>query len=114
VHWVLKRDHKDEFRFVAQQSEQGQRLIAEHRLSDQGNTVWMIHPNGNCFEKSDVIFEVFRVWGGGYRLLMVFKWVPRIVRNGLYDWIARNRYRWFGKKEDACEIPPTGIRHKFL
>jgi len=114
VDWLLKRDKKDQFRFTAQQSESGQKLVKEHQMPTDLSTVSLLTPDGKVYTYSDVALEIMRILGGVYILAYAFKWVPRFLRDGIYKWIANNRYRWFGKREDACMLPDKDIRYKFL
>ena len=63
--------------------------------------------------RADAALEVVRRMRGAWKLLYVFKIVPRFIRNPLYDWVARNRYRWFGKK-DQCMLPTKELKERFL
>lgn len=64
-------------------------------------------------ERSDAVLDIFRELGGPWRLLDVFRMVPRGARDAVYRWIARNRYRWFGRYE-SCPMPPPEARNQFL
>ena len=68
---------------------------------------------GRAFIRSDVPLRIARKIGGAWPLLSVFRLVPRPLRNWVYDWIASNRYRWFGKKE-ACWLPTPELKSRFL
>lgn len=114
VQFIVKRDTKDLYRFAAIQSPIGQQLIKE-RTIDQSkiDSIILIEPTVAYYIKSDAALKIGRSFGGGYKLLSIFSWIPRVLRDGVYDLIAKNRYRWFGKKE-ACMIPTPEIQSKFL
>jgi len=114
VQWILTRDTKDQFRFASQQSSSGKKFFNAYGLSAEGNTVILLTPDGIPYTQSEAVFKVFRIIGGFYKIFLPLQKLPVSLRNNLYQWVARNRYRWFGKRPDACELPPPEIRHKFL
>lgn len=63
--------------------------------------------------RSDAVLRILADVGGAWSLLAVFRVVPRFLRDPLYDWVARHRYRWFGKL-DSCPLPPPDQRARFL
>jgi predicted DCC family thiol-disulfide oxidoreductase YuxK len=63
--------------------------------------------------KSDAVLRILGDVGGAWSLLAVFRVVPRLLRDPLYDWVARHRYRWFGRY-DSCPLPPPDQRARFL
>ena len=113
VQWVIRHDPASKFRFVSLQSEKGQELLRAHNLpTNELNTVVLVD-GGKAFTRSDVPLRIFGKVGGGWSLLTAFRIVPRFLRDAVYDWIARNRYRWFGKKE-ACWLPTPELKSRFL
>lgn len=111
--FVAKRDQAVAFQFAALQSGIGQQLLAEGHLPvDDINTFVMVQ-DGRYYTKSDAALRVFRRLGGLWPLLYVFRIVPRGWRNVIYDFVARNRYRWFGMN-DACILPSQDVRSRFL
>lgn len=114
VDWLLKVDKKDQFRFTAQQSESGRQLIEKYNLPTDVKTVLLLSPNGEVFKYSDVALKIMKVLGWPYNILYPTIIIPKFIRDTVYNWIAKNRYKWFGKKEDACMIPDKATRYKFL
>lgn len=113
VQWVIRHDPQAIFRFASLQSEAGQQLLRQHNLpTNELNTVVLIDV-GRAYTRSDVPLHIFRKIGGAWPLLTVLRIVPSPLRNAVYDWIARNRYRWFGKKE-ACWLPTPALKSRFL
>jgi len=101
------------FRFAALQSDSGQRLLREHGLpTDDINTFIMLE-RGRAHVRSTAGLHVLRVLGFPWSLLYAFIIVPRPLRDVVYRFIARNRYRWFGKR-DACMMPTPEIQARFL
>ena len=113
VQWVIRHDPGAKFRFVSLQSEKGQELLRAHNLpTNELNTVVLIDGE-KAFTRSDVPLRIFGKIGGGWPLMAALRIVPRFIRDAVYDWIARNRYRWFGKKE-ACWLPTPELKSRFL
>ncbi|GAB5551591.1 MAG: DUF393 domain-containing protein [Saprospiraceae bacterium] len=113
VQRVIKADQKGLFRFASLQSEAAQDILSGADLSDhQLKSVVLFH-QGKLYTHSDAILETARLLGGTWTLAYIFKIIPRFIRDGIYNWIARNRYRWFGKK-DQCMIPTPELKSRFL
>lgn len=113
VQWVLLHDPKGIFRFAALQSDTGQALLRKwNRPTEDFDSVVMVDGD-RLLLHSDVPLEIVRRIGGWWALLYAFKIVPRPVRNAVYRWIARNRYRWFGKRE-SCMLPRPEWKGRFV
>lgn len=114
VQFIIKRDKKDVFRFAPLQSEIGEKLINERKIDpSKVDSIVLIEPDIAYYIKSSAALKIGRSFGGGYHLLAIFQWVPRVIRDWVYDIIARKRYRWFGKRE-ACMVPTPELSVKFL
>lgn len=114
VQFVIKRDKKDVFRFVPLQSELGQHIL-EHIGIDPKNIDSMVlyEPGVAYYYKSGAAIEIARTLGGFISITGIFKLLPDFVRNPIYDYVAKNRYKWYGKKE-SCMIPTPELKAKFL
>ncbi|MBA3985033.1 MAG: thiol-disulfide oxidoreductase DCC family protein [Flavobacteriales bacterium] len=113
VVFIIKRDKKDIFRFAAIQSEEGEKLIQKHQI-DTSKTDSIILVEGDSYSvKSTAALRIARNLKGINPVLYIFIVLPAFIRNWVYDFIAKNRYRWFGKK-DSCMIPTPELRSKFL
>lgn len=114
VQFIIKRDTKDVFRFVSLQSDLGrellQKLPIEFQLTD---SVFLYESDKVFFYKSQAVFEIVKSIGGIYYCLLIFKLLPNTITNAVYDFIAKNRYRWWGKKE-SCLVPTKELESKFL
>lgn len=113
VQWVLLRDKKAQFRFAALQSEIGQQLLKRHGLDSEHFDTVVLAVGENIFLRSDAPLEIARRLGGAWQLLYGFKIVPRPLRDALYNFVARNRYRWFGRQE-SCMLPRPEWKARFL
>ena len=113
--FLMKRDKKKQVRFAALQSNFGQMI--KEQLEAQGaqdlDSVLLIDSNGQVWVKSDVALRVSKAMSGLWPMSQIFMILPRGFRNYIYDWVARNRYKWFGQKE-VCEIPSAADRIRFL
>ncbi|WP_348824818.1 thiol-disulfide oxidoreductase DCC family protein [Flavobacterium aestuarii] len=114
VQFVIKHDRKDIFRFVALQSELGQQILKYIGVNPVNiDSIVLYEPGKAYYYKSSAAIEIARSIGGFWHLGTVFRIIPTAIRNLLYDYIANNRYKWYGKKE-SCMIPTPGLKIKFL
>ncbi|RDI53455.1 thiol-disulfide oxidoreductase DCC family protein [Flavobacterium glaciei] len=114
VQMIIKNDAKDIFRFVALQSDFGQKII-QHLGIDTKKTdsIILYQPGFAYYYKSEAALEIAKNLGGIFYLGSLFSIIPTSFSNSIYDYIAKNRYKWYGKKE-ACMIPTNDIKAKFL
>lgn len=114
VQFIIKHDRRDLFRYAALQSGIGERLIAERAIHiAKVDSIILIEPGVAYFTKSDAILHIGQGLGGLWRALVIFTWIPKPFRDVIYDIIAKNRYRWFGRK-DSCMVPTSDLQAKFL
>jgi predicted DCC family thiol-disulfide oxidoreductase YuxK len=113
VQMVLRHDHRGQFRFASLQSEAGQHLLAQAQLPPDSLDTAVLVESGRISLRSDAGLRIAARLGGWWRLTQVFWLVPRGIRNAVYDWVARNRYRWFGR-EEQCWLPRPEWRERFL
>lgn len=116
--FILKRDSEDHFRFASLQSEFAATLLKRHHISNVDlDTVYVVADYGQSSQqllaRSEAIVHVFGRLGGVWGLLTVGKVLPKALRDALYNVVARNRYRIFGKY-DVCLMPEEKYRKKFL
>lgn len=114
IQFMIKKDTQNIFQFAALQSEVGQRLMAERGIDPKkSDSVVLIDPNLAYYLKSDAALEIGKSLKGYRTLSKLLLLFPRLLRNVVYDLIARYRYQWFGKKEE-CMIPSPEVKAKFL
>ena len=113
VQFIIKRDKKQIFRFAALQSQFGQKVVDSFNLSDKKIDSVILLENNSVKIKSDAALRIAKQLGGIYSLLYVFIILPKFIRNSVYDFIARNRYSWFGKNE-SCMIPTPELKRLFI
>ena len=113
VIFIIKHDKEDRFRFSALQEAEGKRLISNYNI-DTANVDSIILIDGDKpYVKSAAALRIAFYLSGAWPLLYAFMLFPAIIRNWVYDLVARNRYKWFGKKE-SCMIPTPELKEKFL
>lgn len=114
IQFVIKRDKKDVFRYAALQSEIGKKMIAERGIdTSKTDSIILVEPGIAYFIKSEAALEIAKEFGGLWIVFQVFKWMPGSLRDIVYDFVARNRYKWFGRKAQ-CMIPTPELQAKFL
>ncbi|TDD94856.1 thiol-disulfide oxidoreductase DCC family protein [Flavobacterium cellulosilyticum] len=114
IQFVIKHDKNDVFRFVAIQSELGQEILKYIGINPTNiDSIVLYEPGISYYYKSTAAIEIARSLGGFFHFGTVFKIIPTGIRNHLYDYIAKNRYKWYGKKE-SCMIPTKELKNKFL
>lgn len=113
VNFVIDRDKAGKLAFASLQSDIGRNLLKENNYWDTQLTSVLFIKNGKVYEKSDAALEIARELSGAWSMLYAFKIVPRPLRNLVYDWIARNRYKWFGQ-QDSCRIPTPELKARFI
>jgi len=113
VQWLIKRDPKGQFRFASLQSEVGQILLQKHQLSTQDLGTVVLIANNQAYTHSDVALQIVKRIGGAWSILYIFHFVPRFIRDGVYNVIAQNRYQWFGQQQE-CMIPNPELKSRFL
>ncbi len=115
VQFIIKRDSKDVFRFVSLQSNLGQQIVQHLEIDTQkvGSILLYNSVQNTYLNKSEAVFEIVKSIGGIFYCLLIFRLIPIAITNKIYDFIARNRYRWWGKKK-RCLVPTPHIKIKFL
>lgn len=113
VNFVIKRDPRNVFKFTPLQENVGTILLKKYEIDPQKIDSIVLIENGNVYIKSSAALRIARKMSGLWPLLYVCMVIPRFIRNGVYDFIAKNRYKWFGRKEQ-CMIPTQGLKEKFL
>ncbi len=113
VNFIIRRDPKKKFRFAPLQSEVGQKLLKQFGLSTTDLDTMILIDGDRYYSRSTAGLQIARRMSGLWPLLFAFIVVPPFLRDFVYNVIARNRYRWFGKR-DACMVPTPDLRERFL
>jgi predicted DCC family thiol-disulfide oxidoreductase YuxK len=112
VQFVIKRDKKNIFRFASLQSSFGQNLLKCYNLPVDNFNSFILYKKGKVYAKSTAALMVAKQLPG-WSLLYPLILIPAFLRNMFYDLVAKNRYKWFGKKEE-CWIPTHDMKSKFV
>ena len=113
VQFIIKRDPYEYFQFSSLQSETGQQLTNDFGIPDNVDSLVLIE-NGKAYTKSGAALRIAKKLDGLWHLAFLFIFVPPPIRDSVYDFVARNRYKWFGKKEEACMLPTPAERKRFI
>ncbi|RIA09668.1 putative DCC family thiol-disulfide oxidoreductase YuxK [Flavobacteriaceae bacterium MAR_2010_72] len=114
VQYIIKHDKNDVFLFAALQSDTGHNIIKEFNV-DTGNidSILLYSDENGVSYKSTAALKIAAKLGFPRNLLVCFLIVPPFIRNWVYDYIAKNRYKWYGKRDD-CMVPTQALKSKFL
>jgi predicted DCC family thiol-disulfide oxidoreductase YuxK len=114
VDFVLRRDPHGRYQFAAMQTASGRALLIEHGIDPDDPLSFLLLEDNKGYTDTDAIVRILRSFGRGWKFIaLLVSIVPRFVRDPLYRWIARNRYRMFGRRA-ACRVPTADIADRFL
>jgi predicted DCC family thiol-disulfide oxidoreductase YuxK len=114
VQYIIKHDNKDIFRYTALQSEVGQEIINKFNIDiSKTDSILLYSEEKGISYKSTAALKIASNLGFPINIMVIFLIVPAFIRNWVYDFIAKNRYNWYGKK-DECMIPTPELKSKFL
>ena len=112
VNFIIRNDKKEVFKFAPIQSDFGKIALKKHRINSKDTDSIILIDNDNYYIKSSAALYIAKNLSGAYPLLFCFMLVPKFMRNWVYDFVAKNRYKWYGKKE-SCMIPTPELKDKF-
>jgi len=114
IQYIIRHDKNDVFLFAPLQSEIGQEVISKYNINTEKTDSILLYSNENGLSiKSTAALQISRHLVFPRNLMTGFLVIPTFIRNWVYDFIARHRYRWYGKKEN-CMIPTPELKAKFL
>lgn len=114
IDFVLRRDLHRRYKFAAMQTASGRALLIEHGIDPDDPLSFLLLEDKKGYTDTDAIVRILRSFGPGWKFIaLLVSIVPRFVRDPLYRWIARNRYRIFGRRA-ACRVPTADIADRFL
>lgn len=113
VNYIIDHDPAERFRFASLQSGVGTALAAEHGFDVSELSSMVLIESGTAYLRSTATLRVYRRLSGPVCLLWPFILVPRPIRDAVYNFVAKRRYRWFGKR-DTCRLPTEADRDRFL
>ena len=112
VQCIIRRDPNAHFQYASLQSQQAQRLLAGHRLEGATESIVLVE-DSKIYTASTAALKIARRLSGLWPFFYVFMIIPRPIRDWAYSIVARNRYRWFGRR-DECMVPTPNLRGRFL
>ena len=113
VRFIAANDPERRFAFASLQSPQARDLLGDHTADAHEPDSVILVSGGRRYERSDAALHIALGLRAPWPLAFAAILIPRAARDAVYRWIARNRYRWFGRT-DACALPPPGLRERFL
>jgi predicted DCC family thiol-disulfide oxidoreductase YuxK len=113
VNFIIRHDKKDQFRFTPLQSKSGNELLKKYNIDNSTIDSIVLIENNKAYIKSTAVLHIVKHLNRLYPLFYLFIIIPPVIRNGVYDFVARNRYKWFGKQA-VCMIPSDEIKSKFI
>ena len=113
VQFIIKHDPEAMFKFAPVQSKVGKELLAEYGLSPENAETLLLIKEKKLFTKSGAALEIAKELNGLWNLFVIFSILPKNVRDWIYSKAAKNRYKWFGKREH-CFRPTGDIKERFL
>ena len=113
VQYVIKHDKKQKFKFASLQSDAATEILLQHKVKNSDlNSIILIH-NNELYDKSSAILRLLKIIGSFHSLAYIFIIIPKSIRDVVYDYVAKNRYKCYGKK-DSCMIPTLELKNRFL
>lgn len=113
VNFAIRKDKKKKLLFTSLQGETAQSLLAPHGIDPVKLSSVILIDQGKAYTQSSAAIRICKYLGGGWKLFFGLMIIPKFLRDGLYNVIARNRYKWFGKKE-SCMMPAPDVKARFL
>ena len=113
VNFLIDPNPNGTFKFGALQAEAVEPLLEHYGLQSANLETFVLIDDGRVYRRSQAALRIAWRLGGAWRLLYPLLLLPRPLRDAVYDWIAANRYRWFGKRE-ACRIPTPELKDRFI
>jgi predicted DCC family thiol-disulfide oxidoreductase YuxK len=113
VNQILRQDKKNRYRFASLQSEAGKKILALHKINVEYTDSVILIEDNKVYTQSTAVLKICKHLQGIYVLAYAFIVIPKFIRDNVYDLIAKNRYRWFGKAE-SCMIPTEEMKAKFI
>jgi len=113
VQFVIQRDSNAYFKFASLQSLKAREVLPKYGIDPAGLESILLLESGKLLKKSTAALSISRKLSGIWPVLVILKIIPPFIRDFVYDWIAKNRYQWFGKR-DECMVPSPEMHARFL
>ena len=114
INFIIDRDRKGTFKFAPLQSEFAKKRLRQSKIDPlKLDTIVLLEPRGNVSVKSTAALRIARNLSGAWPLLYGFVIIPKFIRDAVYNLIANNRYKWFGRT-DQCRVPTPELLNRFI
>ena len=113
VNFLIRQDKQHRFLFAPLQSNAGQELLGQFGLNTTQLDSFIFISDGKAYLRSTAGLKLYNQLPWYWKWTQLFWIVPRVIRDAVYNFIARNRYKWFGKR-DQCMVPGAEVRERFL
>lgn len=113
VIFIIKHDKKAQFLFASLQSDAAKEILLQYNSKKIKIDSIVLIQNNEIYEKSSAALRIAKALSGGFKSLYLFIIIPKFIRDFGYDYIAKNRYKWYGQKE-TCMIPTSEIKNRFI
>jgi predicted DCC family thiol-disulfide oxidoreductase YuxK len=113
INFIIKHDFKKQFLFASLQSDAAKEILLQFSQKKiELNSIILVE-NNIIYDKSTAVLKISKYLTNGFKLFYFFILIPKFIRDWIYDLIAENRYKWFGKKEN-CMVPSSEVKNRFL
>ncbi len=113
INFIIKRNKRTIIHFAPLQSDTGEKLLKQYDLPVESMQSFVFIEKGKAYTRSTAALRICRHLAGLWPLCYGLIIVPKFIRDGIYNWIAKNRYKWFGVREE-CMIPTPEIKERFI
>ena len=113
TNFILRQDKKKVFLFAPLQSNAGKELLSKYQIDWQKSDSFVVIENEKAYIKSNATLKLYNKLPWYWKWTQLFWIVPKFIRDGVYSFIASNRYKWFGKREE-CMVPTPEVKERFL
>ena len=113
VQFTIERDPKNVFQYASLQSDYAQEHLSPFQIEPKQGDSFVLLERGKVYQRSTAALRVSKRLTWPWPLLYALIIVPPFIRDAVYNYVAKNRYRWFGKKE-SCWVPTPELKSKFL
>ena len=113
VSFAIKRDRKKKLRFASLQGETAKQILPQYNIQSSSLSSVIFIDNGRAYTQSSAAIRICKHLDGGWKLFYGLIIIPKFIRDFFYNIIARNRYKWYGKKEN-CMVPTPYLKERFL
>ncbi|AFL84473.1 hypothetical protein Belba_1886 [Belliella baltica DSM 15883] len=113
VDFIIRKDKRDKFKVGALQDSEVKEILKDYTIDENYLDSLVLIQGDQVFYKSSAALRIAKDLGGVWQIFYIGILLPEAFRDNIYDWIGRNRYKWFGKKE-TCRLPTSDEKKKFI